>query len=240
MLDINQDKKDLVIWDHCPRCGFLNHLENTSIVYGNNLSSPVEIGFGTDCWLCGTRLKGHRHAHLCIKMNIKPQKELDDLLDSLSLAYKQLEEQERESIEVVSLGGERRTISMYPRNHSKSKRILDMMSQVHLASDINRDNILFLTREENKKKLLGDMVDQEKRFMDYYTAGWDLASIDHAIHGTDWMKDGVDVEKDIREARERLGVHPIFCIPPFKESTPKEKLDEIFKLYGCKDKDRRK
>lgn len=51
--------------------------------------------------------------------------------------------------------------------------------------------------------------------MEYYTAGWDLASIDHAIHGTDWMKDGVDVEKDIREARERLG-YPVFGIPPFK------------------------
>lgn len=226
MLDINQDKKDLVIWDHCPRCGFLNHLENTSIVYGNNLSSPVEIGFGTDCWLCGTRLKGHRHAHLCIKMNIKPQKELDDLLDSLSLAYKQLEEQERESIEVVSLGGERRTISMYPRNHSKSKRILDMMNQVHLASNINLDKTLFLTREQNKKKLLGDIQYQQKEFMDYYLAGLDLAereSIDHAVAGWDYIGDdwdGVDVEKDIREARERLGVHPVFYIPPFK---PKDK-----------------
>lgn len=150
MVDISQDKKDIVVWDHCPRCGFLNCLENTSIAYGNNLSSPVDLGFGTDCWLCGMRLKGHRNAHLCIKMNIKPKREFDDLLDSLQLAYKQLEEQERENIEVVSLGGERKIISGYPRNHSKSKRILDMMSQVHLASDINLDNVLFLTREERR------------------------------------------------------------------------------------------
>ena len=133
-----------------------------------------------------------------------------------------MEEQERENIEVVSLGGERKIISGYPRNHSKSKRILDMMSQVHLASDINLDNVLFLTREENKIKLLGDIADQEKRFMDYYTAGWDLASIDHAIHGADWMEDGIDVERDIREARERLGVHPVFRIPPFKHKKRRE------------------